>query len=498
MTLDAIIIGAGHNGLIAAARLGQAGKRVLLLEAQDGPGGLMAPAGGMPVAMLPTALNADVARALELHRHGLSYGAPVATVALGSGGAVRIEGREAIGVDKTVAAAYGALHDRLTRQAAALGQMLLKTPPRLRDGGWGDLLAMARMGLGIRMLGKAEMRDLLRILLSNIWDVLNDEIGDGPLAAALAMEATLGGAMGPRSPGTVLPLLYRMAGRGRLQVSGGSAAVIAALVKTVEAGGGVIRTGAEVARILVGDGDRAEGVRLTTGEEIRAPLILSNAHPRRTLNDLLGVAHLDAEDARRARLMASTGMVARLDFALKSAPVAEGGMAISPGDRLIVAGDMAAIESAFNAAKYKEIPDRPVLECCYDAAGGRLSVNAQFLPCDLKGGWTKKARATLEGNVRAVLAVAMPGIEAQITGVETLTPADIEARFGLPGGHWHHGEFRVDQMLMMRPFGGAAQYRMPVQGLYLCGAGAHPGGDITGVPGWNAAGQALKDGRAAK
>ncbi|MCB2130436.1 MAG: NAD(P)/FAD-dependent oxidoreductase [Rhodobacteraceae bacterium] len=498
MTWDAIVIGAGHNGLIAAARLGQAGKRVLVLEAREAPGGLMAARGGMTVAMLPTALNADVARALDLHRHGLSYGAPVATLALGAGGAVRISGREASGAGKAVAVAYGALHDRLTRQAAALGRMLMKTPPRLRDGGAGDLIALARMGLGIRLLGKDEMRDLLRILLSNIWDVLNDEIGDGPLAAALAMEATLGGAMGPRSPGTVLPLLYRMAGRGRLRALGGPDAVIAALVRAVGAGGGAIRTGAEVARILVGEDDRAGGVRLTTGEEIRAPLILSNAHPRRTLNDLLGVAHLDAEDARRARLMASTGMVARLDFALSGAPVADGGMAIPSGERLIVAGNMAALETAFNAAKYKEIPDRPVLECTYEAGRGLLSVNAQFVPCEVKGGWTDKARATLEGNVRAVLAGAMPGFQAMIAGVETLTPADIEARFGLPGGHWHHGEFRVDQMLMMRPFGGAAQYRMPVAGLYLCGAGAHPGGDITGVPGWNAAGQALKDGRAAK
>ncbi|MBC7142871.1 MAG: hypothetical protein H5U18_12085, partial [Rhodobacteraceae bacterium] len=112
--------------------------------------------------------------------------------------------------------------------------------------------------------------------------------------------------------------------------------------------------------------------------------------------------------------------------------------------------------------------------------------------------WTKASRDRLAASVLAVLEEAMPGIGARVTGTEIATPADIEARFGLPGGHWHHGEFRVDQMLMLRPFGGAAQYRMPVAGLYLCGAGAHPGGDISGAPGWNAAGQALKDGMAAK
>ena len=222
-------------------------------------------------------------------------------------------------------------------------------------------------------------------------------------------------------------------------------------------------------------------------------------HPRRTLVDLLGVAEIDAEDARRARLMATEGMVARLDFALSALPEVAGLSAADLGQRLVIAPDMNVIETAFNAAKYRELPARPVLECSFE--GGerpRLSVSAQFVPCTLKSGWTGAGRDRLTKAVRGVLEDAMPGIGARITAAEVATPADIEARFGLPGGHWHHGELRVDQMLMLRPFGGAAQYRMPVAGLYLCGAGAHPGGDISGAPGWNAAGQALKDGRAAK
>lgn len=497
MSPDAIVIGAGHNGLIAAARLGQAGRKVVVLEAQDEPGGLLAASGGLRVAAMPTALNAEIARALSLHRHGLTYGASMGTVTLGAGAPVRINGGLATGVDPATAAAYGDMHRRLCRQAGALGKLLLRVPPRLRDGGWGDLAGLARLGLGIRMLGKADMRDLLRIILSNIWDVLNDEIGDGPLAGALAMDATLGGAMGPRSPGTVLPFLYRLAGRGRLRVRGGPEAVISALLKAVAAAGGSVRTGAGVDRILVGDDDRVEGVRLHGGEELRAALILSNAHPAQTLNGLLGVARLDAEDARRARVMASEGMVARLDVTLASAPEGPGLTEADLAERLVFAPDMAMIETAFNAAKYKGLPARPAFEACYDAASRRLSLSAQFVPCTLKGGWTTAARGTLTKSLLAVLEEAMPGIGARITGTELATAADIEARFGLPGGHWHHGEFRIDQLLMMRPFGGAGQYRMPVAGLYLCGAGAHPGGDITGCPGWNAAGQALKDGRAA-
>ncbi|MEZ5913696.1 MAG: NAD(P)/FAD-dependent oxidoreductase [Paracoccaceae bacterium] len=491
MSWDAIVIGAGHNGLVAAARLGQDGKRVLVLEARDDPGGLLG--GESPVAHLPTALNPAVVKGLALDRHGLKPGRPLTTVALGGAEPVRISGGTVTGTDPTTAAAYAAMHARLVRQAGALAPMMAKTPPRLRDGGLAEMMTLAGLGLKIRRLGKADMQDLLRILLSNIWDVLTDEIGDGPLAGALAMDATLGGAMGPRSPGTVLPFLYRLAGQPRMRVDGG--ALIGALLKAVQAAGGQVRTGTSVERILVGD-DRVEGVRLNSGEELRAPLILSNAHPRQTLNTLLGVAQIDAEDARRARLMASEGMVARLDLTLSEPPA--GLDAADFGERLVIAPDMGALETAFNAAKYKEMPARPVLECRYDDGAKRLTVNAQFVPCTLKGGWTKAARGRLEKAVTGMLDDALPGTAARVTAIETRTPADIEAQYGLPGGHWHHGEFRVDQMLMLRPFGGAAQYRMPVAGLYLCGAGAHPGGDITGLPGWNAAGQAIKDGRAGK
>ena len=494
MSLDAIVIGAGHNGLVAAARLGQAGRRVLVLEAEAAPGGLLGEAGGMRIAAMPTGLHPEVARGLALHRHGLRPERPMATLALGGDAPLRIEGAAVTGADAATAAAFADLHRRLARQASALAPMMLKVPPRLRDGGWGELITLARLGLGVRMLGRTEMRELLRILLSNVWDLLNDEIGDGPLAGALAMEATLGGAMGPRSPGTVLPLLYRLAGQPRVMPEGGAGAIVAALVRAVEAAGGQVRTGARVEALLAGD-DRVEGVRLEGGEELRAPLVLSNAHPRATLLDLLGARHLDAEDVRRARRMATGGMVARLDLALAAPPRLPGGTLPGPGDRIIVAPDMGTLETAFNAVKYKENPDRPALECHWDAGASRLSVSAQFVPCTLKGGWTAEARDRLVASVVSVLDAAMPGLAALVEGVTLATPADIEARFGLPGGHWHHGEFRVDQMLMLRPFAGAAQYRMPVAGLYLCGAGAHPGGDVTGLPGWNAAGVALKDGR---
>ncbi|MGB3315355.1 MAG: NAD(P)-binding protein, partial [Albidovulum sp.] len=220
MSWDAVVIGAGHNGLIAAARLGAAGKKVLVLEAREAAGGLLS--GAVPVAHLPTGLSPAVVKGLGLERHGLRPRRPLTTVALGAGEPVRIIGGVVTGVDAGTAVAYAGLHARLVRQAGALAPLMAKTPPRLRDGGMGELMTLAGLGLSIRWLGKADMQDLLRIILSNIWDVLSDEIGDGPLAGALAMDATLGGAMGPRSPGTVLPLLYRLAGQPRMRFKGGT------------------------------------------------------------------------------------------------------------------------------------------------------------------------------------------------------------------------------------------------------------------------------------
>ncbi|MDZ7600288.1 MAG: phytoene dehydrogenase, partial [Hoeflea sp.] len=239
---------------------------------------------------------------------------------------------------------------------------------------------------------------------------------------------------------------------------------------------------------------RAAGVRLASGAEIASPLVLSNASPRVTLLTLLGVEHLDGEFVRRCRTMAAKGMVARLDFDLASVPELRGGGALQSGQRLVVAPTMQTIETAFNAAKYRNLPDRPALEVTYDGADKRLSVTAQFAPYDLAGGWSDKAKAKLSASVLAVLGEALPGVGSTVTASRVMSPADIEAGYGAAGGHWHHGELRVDQLLMLRPFDGAAQYRMPVAGLYLCGAGAHPGGDISGAAGFNAARAALRDG----
>ncbi|MEZ5881727.1 MAG: NAD(P)/FAD-dependent oxidoreductase [Nitratireductor sp.] len=485
-----IVIGAGHNGLIAAGLLAKRGLKPLVVEARGHIGGMM----GDPdfrLSTMPFAVWPQVLRALGVD---VAF-EPMTTLVPTPQGVVGISAEQVVGAEDGQAAAYRALMSRLERQASALSGLLLKPPPNLAGSGFGDLLGLAGTGLKLRGLGKAELRDLLRIVLSNIHDLIEDEIGDGPLAAALAVDATLGSAMGPRSPGTVLTLLLRMArNRGmRVMPKGGIDILTGKLENAVMACGGEIRTSAPVERILV-EGDRVTGVQLAGGEIVPSAAVLSSAAPATTLLDLLGPQHLDAEFVRRCRKTASTGMVARIDFDLKDAPRFSGGTAPSGKDRIVIAESAAAVEAAFNAAKYGELPKQPVMEAHYDDRNRRLSVSAQFIPCSLKGGWKEESRRALQRLVERELARVFPGFGSLAAAARLMTAQDMAAAYRVPGGHWHHGELRIDQLLMLRPFDGAAHYAMPVEGLYLCGAGAHPGGDISGAPGFNGA-QALLAGR---
>lgn len=485
---DAIVIGAGHNGLVAAAMLAQAGLKPLVVEARGHAGGLLGdPA--LRIASMPYPLMPEIAARLGVRVEGT----PMRTVVLAPGETpVRIANGRAEGASAAQAEAFRNLLARLQRQSAPLRDMALRMPPRFAGMGMRELLALGGTGLRLRRLGKADLRELMRIALSNVHDLIEDEIGDGPLGAALAMDATLGGAMGPRSPGTVLALLYRTAVGGgvRFMPRGGPGALVEALLRVLRERGGEIVTGAPVERILV-EGDRAAGVRLAGGEEIRAPLVMSSAAPGTTLLRLLGPEHLDAEFVRRCRNMASRGMTARIDFELSGDPFLADGTVPGPADRLVLASSSRALEQAFDAAKHGRIPGNLPLEAHWSARDSRLSVTAQFAPHEPEGGWNAASETALRQAVADVVSQAIPGFAALVHASAVMTPASIGSAYAIPGGHWHHGELRIDQLMMLRPFDGAAGYAMPVTGLYLCGAGSHPGGDIGGAAGFNAANAAL-------
>jgi phytoene dehydrogenase-like protein len=321
------------------------------------------------------------------------------------------------------------------------------------------------------------------------------------LKATLSWDGLIGSKMAPRSPNSaVLALLYRMSGESRGAhgvAAGGVNGLINSLLASATASGATVRTEAEVASILIGesgDGLRTTGVQLHGGERIEADRVISSADPKSTFLKLVGVRHLDIGFTNRIRRLRCDGFVGKLHLALSDLP--EFSRLQQPDGRLIIAPDMDAIEFAFDDAKYGDCPNKPVMEIVLPslqeaslAPDGQhvLSAHVMYVPNQLKGGWTDAARDQMCERAIDTIAQYAPRIREQIIEQQFLTPADIEQQYRVTGGHWHHTEFALDQMLMMRPTYAAAQYQTPVPGLFLCGAGCHPGGDLMGGAGHNAA-----------
>ncbi len=504
---DCIVVGAGHNGLVCAATLARGGRSVLVVEAQAQVGGAALTrefAPGFQVsacAHLVHQLRADLVRGLDLEAHGLKWAAKaMPTTALGGDGA-RLRIGEELGSDAQAFSEYTA---QMRRFAEALAPVLAAVPPRLGTTDWRDLVALAKLGWRIRRLGRGDMRELLRIGGMNAHDLLEEHFANPLLKGALGFDAVLGTNFGPRSPGTVLTLLHRLAGQaaagaGLSQPVGGVGALCEALARSATARGVQIRPGTPVKRILVDD-DRASGVELESGERIGAATVISSADPKTTFLQLLGTAYLDTGFVRRVTHLRSQGLTAKLHLALDRLPKFVG---ISEADlrgRLLVAPSLEYLERAFNHAKYGEYSSAPALEITMPtlndptlAPAGKhvLSAVVQYAPYALKGGWLKE-RDRFTALCLDLLERCAPGLSSSVTGVELLTPADIEQEFRISGGHWHHGDLAFDQFFMVRPVPGAARHATPVPGLYLCGAGCHPGGGVIGTAGLNAAQQVLK------
>jgi phytoene dehydrogenase-like protein len=285
-----------------------------------------------------------------------------------------------------------------------------------------------------------------------------------------------------------------------VQPQGGLGALSEALAAAARTAGATIRTGAPVRRIRV-ERDRAVGVTLESGESIGAVLVVSNADPKTTFLSLLGAEHLDTGFVRRVAHLRTAGLAAKLHLALDRLPALRGLDTAELGGRLLIAPSLDYIERAFNPSKYGECPAAPAMEITlptvHDSqlapAGAHvLSAVVQYLPYQVRGGWEQARGPLLERLIDCIEEYA-PGLRRMIVAAELSTPADLERQFRTSGGHWHHGELALDQFLMVRPVPGAAQYATPLPALYLCGAGAHPGGGVMGIAGRNAARRILAE-----
>ena len=503
---DAIIIGGGHNGLACGAFLGRAGQRVLIVEAASRVGGMASShefAPGFKVsdgAHILHALHPTVIQALDLPRHGLRYAnANLETVALDPGGKhLILDGAlQPRGTDEKN---LTELRRRLMRFAGLLKEFQTTVPPRLGTSSWSDRLSLGKLIWRVRRLGRQDMREFLRVAAINIADVLNDELENELLKGAIGLDAVLGCNLGPRSPNSVLTLLSRLAGeidgiQGAMALpEGGMGAISEALASSARANGVDVRTNSPVSRIVV-ENDRAVGIELETGDIIRARTIVSNADPKTTFLSLLGAEHLDTGFVRKISNIRMRGTAAKLHLALDGLPDVSGLDAAGMSGRLLIAPSLDNVERAFNPCKYGELPDAPAIEITIPSvtdptlapAGHHvLSAVVQYVPYHLKADWDL-ARDDFTARIIETISAYAPGLEQKIIAREFLSPVDIENRFGVSGGHWHHGELALDQFFMLRPVPGAAQYDTPVAGLYLCGAGSHPGGGVMGVAGMNAA-----------
>jgi len=522
---DAVVIGAGHNGLTCAGYLARNGLRVLVVERRERAGGAadtveIAPGVRAPLAQGIGRLRTSVVRDLQLERHGLRFVRPdLLAASLHPGGrAVRFWRDPArTAADLTEWSSKDAdgwqAFDRKIRALASVMEWLHSmTPPDLVAPSLGDAVAALKLGNALRGLGgPSNLRETIRVLPSSVADFVEDHLDADGVRAAVAVGGVRYTAMGPRAAGTTAVLLAELAGT-RVGPAGESATAVGgpgalsdALVKSVQSNGGEVRCGTAVERVLV-SGDRATGVVLEGGEQVSARAIVSGADPKRTLLDLIDPDVLGPTTGWRVGNVRTPGTVAKVHLVVDAPPAftaASNGE--PPGGRLLIgATGIDELDLAFDPSKYGRLPERPFLDVTVPTATDTtlapegthvVSAMVQWVPFSLReSSWDDAAvRDALAGTAIASLEEHAPGLSKSVVTTHVVTPLDLERDYGLSGGHPQHAEPGLDQFFAWRPALGMARYRLPLGRLYLCGSGAHPGGGITGAPGANAAREILAD-----
>ncbi len=504
---DAIVLGAGHNGLAAALRLARAGKSVVLLERRDMLGGVAALEEFHPGFRVPgiqhgtCGLRPRTVDALGLHaRLAWNARAPAMLAPTESGpGLVFRPGDDAPpdGLDALASAvedarAWTEWRAFLQVVRPIVGDLVDAPPPELR-GSFFELLGAARPALALRRLGERTMAELLRAAPMSVQDHLTERFRDPLLVAFLASRGIEGGFLGPRSAGSTALLLLRECAAGP-GVRGGASALTEALVAAARAAQVALETSKSVARIRVANG-RVQGVELDDGSRFDAPLVVSALGVRTTLLDLVPPGGLPSDARDVALRVRARGNVAALRLAL-SAPPRWRGRADEAIAHARTAPDATALDRAFDCVKHRRACEAPWLDV-YTASLERadlappgaasVSVLVHCAARDLEGGWTDERAAELGERVLDELERCAPGVRASVLGRELLTPPAIARRFALDGGHPHHADLGLDQLFLQRPAARFARYRTPIEGLWLAGRSSHPGSDFLGSSGLLAA-----------
>ncbi len=520
---DAIIIGGGHNGLVTAAYLARAGRRVLVLERREILGGCAVTEEIWPGykvstgAYLTSLMQERIVRDLELERHG--YKVDAKDPAFFS---VFPDGRhffmwqdrgktlgEIAKFSKRDAEVYPAYEDQLERLSQVVEDLLLTIPPQFPPKGLGDAVDYLKLAGRMRGLSPRHMVALVKIFTQSAAEFLDEWFESDEVKVTLATDGVIGANGGPRSPGTAYILLHHCMGgvaghRGLWGfVRGGMGMVAESIAASARSKGAEIRTNAAVSRVLV-RGGRAYAVVLDNGEEIEGGQIASNLDPKITFLRLLQDRDLPPEFVAAIRRFRIEGTSCKINLALNGLPEFAGYPG-APGPQhratMHICPNIEYVERAWDDAKYGRPSERPLLELTvptmYDpslAPPGRhiMGIFLQYAPYTLREGTWDELRDPFGDRVISLIEEYAPNIRSIIERRQVLTPLDLERRFGITGGNIFHGEMSLDQMFVMRPVAGWARYRTPVQGLFLCGSGAHPGGGVMGAPGHNCAREMLR------
>lgn len=526
-TRDVIIVGGGHNGLVAAFYLAKAGFKPLVLERRAQVGGAAITEEFHPGFRCSTLahntgpLRADIVRDMQLEQHGLKLTTPdVSTVSLLPDGRALVlysdekkAAQEIAQWSQKDSASYADFGAALGKIGKVIGQALALMPPNIDNPSSGDLWGMLKTGRSIRNLGKKDLYRVLRWGPMAVADLAAEFFDTEPLRATIAARGIFGTFLGPWSAGSALVLMLRAAAdatpAGSVQFpAGGAGAITLAMATAAKQAGAEIRTGADIAEIRVKDGV-ATGVVLTSGEEISARAVVSNADPKRTLMRLVDPAHLSPDFIQKIKNYRSMGTVAKINLALSALPeftaLKTGSRITGNGNllhgRIQISPEIDYLERAFDESKYGNFSRQPYIEITFPslsdpslAPAGQhvMSIYMQYAPYKLKNSDWESQRTALGETVVKTIANYAPNLPQSILRHQIITPKDLEETYGLTGGHIFHGELALDQFFTMRPLLDWARYQTPIERLYLCGNGTHPGTGLTGGSGANAAREIVK------
>jgi len=521
---DVIVVGGGHNGLACAAYLARAGLDVLVLERRPVLGGAAVTEEPWPGYRVSTAsyvvslMPPRVVNELGLKRFGyrVTLIEPDYWVPYTDGTALTLWGdpdrtaKEISQLSKVDADAYVEFDRYLSRLAHLVHRLLFEVPPNLRMG---DLPRWLGLAARLRGWSGQDVHELVRLFTMSTADLLDEWFENERVKGALATQAIIGAWCGPMSPGSAYVLLHHWMGEidghegAWGWVHGGMGALSRALADAARAAGAEVRAEAPVRRVLV-DGGRARGVELEDGTIVPARRVVSNAHPITTYLDLIGEQNLADDVVRQVRRFRTRSGSVKVNLALGELPRPTAWEGPLPGDPytglLAVSPSVDYLERAWDDAKYGRTSEHPYIEAVFPTVlepgiapeGKHVALCfTQFGPYELRGTSWDAEREAYGRNVVRTLSEYIPGFDGAVEHMEVLAPPDIEERFGLLGGSIFQGEMTPDQMFCFRPIPGYADYQSPIQGLYLCGSGTHPGGGVMGVPGKNCARVVVRDAR---